>query len=883
MLSGKRDPTIVPWPGLAKPVVPLGVRYDEGSFKWGNEIKPGAEADTLFGMCVPNAQDVDTSAQPMQQVIQELYRKRGRSNYHFRWSLYRDLQSDSTKSLERFLHAVKLHILRVLERTYSTGKYHVRVCRIKLKDIYSTAYSAMEMQTCAVIPSYLTQDQEGWLKQQLLAEFGSDSLTMHFITQPQASLMCLAEETGVSMDVGDLLTVCHMEEEITTISRFVVKMGSPNLELRKRDTSIIVVGSLDIGESYQGYLEEQLDGAISAFDFAIGGSGSRIGEEIVKLKYKFLDGIHGCNARRSKLLRFRCNVTDGSPARMHESRLMINGSEMRERIFNPTLNAVFDRLNRGFGTENAKRYILFSGVLGECPYVHAYMENRFGSNVGVLGTNDEQPGSGFFLDNRPSVVTIQTQHREHIAAVLHAQGSRLSHVRIIEDRLDDLMQAITSTYQLHSLAWKYEMILSERITRHGFANPGTKATVLSVVAIQRRLGIANRAIGHCAQFAEGYADEVKRQLDPADPRQHFSAMHLAAAAGDSLAVRIALAARYSVHEAVRESPLKHFENTPLHLYAWYSESPNECLDLLINAGAVGLSPRAIVPGPVHIAASKVHHRLLRGFERYYRSFILDTRPALLMLAFDANREETARYLLEVGTSLSLENPVVVSPLTGKYVSRSGLLCSALAKGWAHVATSIINQRGAGPQVNGIKPPLLYSDATGQEAMVRLLIRWADRDPDAQDELGQTPLSWAARLGYEAVVRLLMDWEEVGVNSRDQSGCTPLAWAATCGHEGVVQILAERLDIEIDCKDRSGRTPLSHAAGGGYERVVQLLLEKGANIADNDSLGEQALHYAASHGHEPLVRLLIEMGADVYARDEEGMQALHTATRGGSAA
>jgi hypothetical protein len=61
-------------------------------------------------------------------------------------------------------------------------------------------------------------------------------------------------------------------------------MGPPNLELRKRDTSIIAVGSLDIGESYQGYLEEQLDGAISAFDFVIGGSGSRIGEEIVKVR-----------------------------------------------------------------------------------------------------------------------------------------------------------------------------------------------------------------------------------------------------------------------------------------------------------------------------------------------------------------------------------------------------------------------------------------------------------------------------------------------------------------------------------------------------------------------------------------------------------------------
>jgi hypothetical protein len=73
---------------------------------------------------------------------------------------------------------------------------------------------------------------------------------------------------------------------VKSIYRFVVRRGPPNLELELliRDTSIVTVGSFDIGENYQACLEEQLDEAISTFKFEYGGSGSRIVEEIVKVR-----------------------------------------------------------------------------------------------------------------------------------------------------------------------------------------------------------------------------------------------------------------------------------------------------------------------------------------------------------------------------------------------------------------------------------------------------------------------------------------------------------------------------------------------------------------------------------------------------------------------
>jgi len=131
------------------------VSYDEdgGRFKWGDEIKPGTEADTMFGMyapyywetfmtisskgdpllslsyriltlecrCVPDARNSYVSSRPMREVLEELYWKRGRNSYHLRWSLGRDLQLALDRSMELFLHAMESRILQVLERTYSTG------------------------------------------------------------------------------------------------------------------------------------------------------------------------------------------------------------------------------------------------------------------------------------------------------------------------------------------------------------------------------------------------------------------------------------------------------------------------------------------------------------------------------------------------------------------------------------------------------------------------------------------------------------------------------------------------------------------------------------------------------------------------------------------
>jgi len=71
---------------------------------------------------------------------------------------------------------------------------------------------------------------------------------------------------------------------VKSIYQFIVRRGPPNWELLERGASVVTMGSFDIGENYQAYLEEQLDEAISTFRFENGGSGSRIVEEIIKVR-----------------------------------------------------------------------------------------------------------------------------------------------------------------------------------------------------------------------------------------------------------------------------------------------------------------------------------------------------------------------------------------------------------------------------------------------------------------------------------------------------------------------------------------------------------------------------------------------------------------------
>jgi hypothetical protein len=77
---------------------------------------------------------------------------------------------------------------------------------------------------------------------------------------------------------------------------------------------------------------------------------------------------------------------------VRSSRLTIEKDDMRQRVFDPVLAAIFSELDQEVKVAGGKEYILFSGILGECPYVQSYMKKRFDAapkTAEILETIDE--------------------------------------------------------------------------------------------------------------------------------------------------------------------------------------------------------------------------------------------------------------------------------------------------------------------------------------------------------------------------------------------------------------------------------------------------------------------------------------------------------------
>lgn len=68
--------------------------------------------------------------------------------------------------------------------------------------------------------------------------------------------------------------------------------------------------------------------------------------------------------------------------------LSISENAIKDEIFKPLLDQVYD-LFPDFEETSGSRFLLFSGGLGECPYLHSYMQDRLTNRVQILETSDE--------------------------------------------------------------------------------------------------------------------------------------------------------------------------------------------------------------------------------------------------------------------------------------------------------------------------------------------------------------------------------------------------------------------------------------------------------------------------------------------------------------
>ncbi|KAN0070269.1 hypothetical protein V8E54_011850 [Elaphomyces granulatus] len=198
-----------------------------------------------------------------------------------------------------------------------------------------------------------------------------------------------------------------------------------------------------------------------------------------------------------------------------------------------------------------------------------------------------------------------------------------------------------------------------------------------------------------------------------------------------------------------------------------------------------------------------------------------------------------------------------------------------------------------------------------DIMERLL---EDKDPDAKNSFGRTPLSYAVERGNarSGVVELLLK-NRAQPDFEDENSCTPLSRAIEGGNAAVVELLlaqgpkvdyrsiliantvffdyyreGDKEVVELllknrahpDFEDENSCTPLSRAIEGGNAAVVELLLAQGVKVDYGYRLIYTRLTADAVFLY--YCKLLLKNGAQPDLKDADGHTPLSRALRDGNA-
>lgn len=170
--------------------------------------------------------------------------------------------------------------------------------------------------------------------------------------------------------------------------------------------------------------------------------------------------------------------------------------------------------------------------------------------------------------------------------------------------------------------------------------------------------------------------------------------------------------------------------------------------------------------------------------------------------------------------------------------------------------------------------LITAAQTGDSAKVKSLLN--DKNINAQDENGMTPLMSAAIGGNMDLVKLLLS-RKASLELKNSAGDTALAVALTNDQFEIAKLLIKSgAKVNITVAGDEGDTLFMRAASNDLQTTKAILGKDKSVLNKTNKLGETALMQSARAGQIEVVKYLLASGADSKAKSKEGQTALDIA-------
>ncbi|CAK9864988.1 unnamed protein product [Sphagnum jensenii] len=367
-----------------------------------------------------------------------------------------------------------------------------------------------------------------------------------------------------------------------------------------------------------------------------------------------------------------------------------------------------------------------------------------------------------------------------------------------------------------------------------------------------------------AAAKEGDLDTVQKVLQQQPPidvneaneKTHFTALHEAARAGQILVVQSLL----------KQPGI----NVNLHVYKTAlcaaAQSGHVAIvklllglpEIDVNAGYGGTHSAdywvALTYSPLHAATSWNRVEIVK---------LLLEHPKI-----DVNAKKSFRELTPLHVALWKPAGNYSRPFKSNRVSRSRFH----AESRREVVLALLAHKDLNANLENCSrnTPLHYMVFFDVEiSLVELLLRRPEVDVNARGEGTMTPLHHAASKGNLAMIRVFLKHPRIIVDFPDMHRSTPLFAAAEKGMAEAAELLLQKgADIHATSskvsrtasKGTYRNTPLYCAAEGGHKQVVELLLKQPgieSELAPANKNWSTPLHAAAFWGHNHVVKLLLE--------------------------